>query len=278
MTLSGLDRKPQVFLSRLMALVPGLWIDTPAVFVLSTGRTGTETLTRLLDLHDSIDAYHEPHPQLLVERKKARLEVYANPKRYQRIFCHSRAALILKSRMRGKLYAETSARLTFFAPVISSLMPNAKFVYMHRHPGDVVRSGMRRGWYVNHPADYARIEPGPQEEAHRHWHSWGAFEKICWYWDAYNRFALNFMDSMPDNRIFVMPSEMLYQGRGVGTLFEFMGLDKPDDQKIEDVLRHKYNKQTKSSFPKFDDWDSEMKQTLYMLAGDTMRRLGYPVM
>lgn len=275
--MSRLNKRLEVLGRRLMALMPGLWTDTPALFVLSTGRTGTETLARLLDLHHSIDAYHEPHPQLLVERKQARLEVYVQPEKYRRIFSESRSTPIWKSGRRGKLYAETSARLTFFAPIISQLMPNAKFVYMHRHPGDVVRSGMRRGWYVDHPADYARIEPGPQEEAYHCWRSWGAFEKICWYWDAYNRFALDFLDSMSADRVFIMPCQMLYQGTDIGLLFDFIGLDKPDDEKIGEILSHRYNSQLESEFPKFGDWDSEMKQTLYMIAGDTMRRLGYPL-
>jgi hypothetical protein len=48
-------------------------------------------------------------------------------------------------------------------------MPNVKFVHLFRHPGEVVRSGMRRGWYNGHPSDRYRIEPGQHDPMRRLW-------------------------------------------------------------------------------------------------------------
>src|SRR5690625_7198839 len=52
-----------------------------------------------------------------------------------------------------KRYIETNNQLTFFAPGLARMFPDAQFVHLYRHPGEVVRSGMRRGWFDhNEPA------------------------------------------------------------------------------------------------------------------------------
>ncbi|WP_456426741.1 sulfotransferase [Rhodocaloribacter sp.] len=264
-------------LSEILSVVPRLWSNTSSLFVLSTGRTGTETLTHILALSNQIDAFHEPYPQLLDERKYARTEVYVDPGKYYRIFSRSRSLYLWKSQRRGKLYAETSARLTFFAPVIYDMLPNSKFLYIHRHPAEVVRSGMRRGWYVDHPADYARIVPVKGEYAFERWEKWSPFEKICWYWDAYNRFSLGFVDSVSPDRVIQVRADELFSGRAIDWIFDLINLRKPDSDLIDEELSKKHNIQQGASFPVFEEWTEEMKQTLYRHAGETMRRLGYDV-
>ncbi len=264
-------------LGKVLSLMPEFWRDTSSLFVLSTGRTGTKTLTHILALSDQIDAFHEPYPRLMEERKYARTEIYDNPNKYKKIFSDSRSLYLWNSYRNGKFYAETSARLTFFAPVIYDILPNSKFLYIHRHPAEVVRSGMRRGWYVDHPADYARIVPVKGEYAFEHWATWTPFEKICWYWDAYNRFALGFVDSVLSDRVIQVRADEIFSGRSVDCIFDLIKLRKPDDDLIHAELSKKHNIQKGASFPVFEDWTEEMKQTLYRHAGETMQRLGYNV-
>ena len=245
------------------------------VFFLSTGRTGTQTLMHLFNLSEHIEAFHEPRPQLMLERKMARVEIAKNPKKYRRIFEQSRGVKLLSSRLRSKIYVETSARLTFFAPVISELMPNAKFIYTHRNPSEVIRSGMRRGWYVNHPADYARIVPANNNENFLEWEEWDPFKKICWYWNTYNKFSLDFIATIPQSRVLVLNSADIFSGNVGKELFHFLDLESPSQEQINHVLNKKYNAQKKSHFASYREWDENMKNTLYEMAGDVMKRLGY---
>jgi hypothetical protein len=229
----------------------------------------------LLALSGQIDAFHEPNPQLMVERKRARLEVHANPKKYRKIFSHARSRALLRAHARQRVYAETSARLTFFAPVIADLLPEARFVYIHRHPAEVVRSGMRRGWYVNHPADFARIEAGPSEMTRSAWEALDPFDKICWYWNAYNEFSLNFVRSLAPSRVISLSAREIFDGSSVDAIFGMLGVPVPPEEDVARVLAQKHNAQRKADFPRYELWTPEQKERLYRYAGATMEQLGY---
>lgn len=124
-----------------------VWRRSTCVFVLSTGRCGTKTLTHLLKLSSTVYARHEPAPRLYAEALDAYLSNLMPTTRYRAIFTAARAPDIGAAFLRGQVYAETSNWLTFFSPIIRDLLPNAKFIHLVRHPRDVVRSGMRRKWY-----------------------------------------------------------------------------------------------------------------------------------
>ena len=264
--------------SRVAASCHPLWRESEAVFVLSTGRTGTETLMHALNLSQRISAFHEPVPQLMVERKFARTEVHTHPDKYRRIFAEARSVPLLKARRSGLVYAETSARLTFFAPVIAELLPRARFLYIHRNPGEVIRSGMRRKWYVNHPADHARIVPTEEEIPAAEWEAWEPFKKICWYWDAYNRFALNFAAEADSSRILFVRAEELFERAGIERIYDFLQIARPPAPDIDGVLSMKHNAQTRADFPRYEQWTREMKDTLADVAASTMVELGYAEM
>ena len=256
------------------------WEKTDSVFVLTTGRTGTNTLAELLDIYPCIDAYHEPHPNLLKERQAAFHEVYTNPDKYARIFARARAGLMARSSLRNTLYAETSPRLTFFAPVISQLCPNARFIHLVRHPGDVVRSGMRRKWYEKKGrSERYRIIPSRDDPFHQEWETASAFEKNCWQWNAYNSFALRFRSTVPNERVLLLRAEDLFHGKTstLQQLFDFLGVECPSQNLLDKVLNVKMNRQTEGLFPAYDEWADHQYDRLFSIAGDTMAKLGYSI-
>lgn len=251
------------------------WRKARCLFVLSTGRTGTKTLARLLDLSREVAAFHEPRPQLLKERQIARWEVHANERKYRHIFIWARGTPLFKSTLDERVYAETSARLTFFAPVIADLLPNAKFLFIHRRPFGVVRSGMKRGWYVDHPADYARVRPVKGEEFFDRWDEMSPFKKICWYWRVYNDFALDFCEQVSSSRTLIVRASELFEGSAVSRIFDFLNVQRPCSKAVEEVLSKKLNAQREGTFPEPEEWTPSMHQTLRGIAGQTMERLGY---
>ena len=245
--------------------------------VLSSGRVGTDTLAHVLDLSPEIRAYHEPRPNFLVEQ----LEVYQygrrDPERFRRIFVEGRARRLASARMAGKIYAETSMRLTFFAPLIADLLPGAQFLHLHRHPGDVVRSGMRRGWYDQHEADAWRLRPTEDDPLWDEWQTWDAFTKTCWYWNEYNQFALEFCRQLEPGRSMSLRSDDLFDlsSGGARRVFEFLGVPMPAEEAIAEQLAMRHNAQNVNDFPRFEKWTDQQKSTLGRLAGSTMQALGY---
>lgn len=262
-------------LARLVSL--GRWKKSNTIFLLSTGRSGTATLAKVLDLAPEITAFHEPWPQMLEERRQALHGVWTETERYQQIFCTARAGLIARSTLGGKVFAETSARLTFFAPAIARALPEARFIHLVRHPGDVIRSGMRRSWYSDNRSDRYRIRPQEGDPHFAGWQSLPRFNKICWYWNAYNAFALRFRDSVDSSRLLLLKAEDLFAARGdsMDRLFGFIGVPSPGRDALAAELGQKHNRQTRNDFPRFEEWGQEQKRVLNDMAGDTMRALGY---
>jgi hypothetical protein len=252
-----------------------VWRNTRALFVLSTGRTGTTTLARLLNLSSEIEAFHQPQPELLKARQAARWEIHAEPGKYRHIFVRARGTPLFQAVRKGRMYAETSARLTFFAPVIADLLPKARFLFIHRDPVGLIRSGMKRGWYVDHPADYARVRPVKGEPFFDRWETMSPFEKVCWYWNVYNDFALRFCQHVDSSRVLIVQASNLFDGTAVPEIFDLLDCRKPADKDIDRVLKKKLNAQQEGSFPEAEEWSPSMHDTLWSVAGDTMEQLGY---
>jgi hypothetical protein len=121
------------------------WTNTQPVFVLSTGRTGTMQLSAVLNLSPDIFAVHEPRPSLVKVAKDAYINGYPEDK-WIDIVQSARDELIAYAHHKQKIYVETNNRLTFLAKALSKAFPKSKFIHLHRHPYEVIRSGMRRGW------------------------------------------------------------------------------------------------------------------------------------
>jgi hypothetical protein len=255
----------------------GRWKNRSTVFLLSTGRSGTAALAKVLELAPGITAFHEPWPQMLEERQQALHEVWTATDSYGQLFLKARAGLIARSTLGGKVYAETSARLTFFAPAIAQVLPEARFIHLVRHPGDVIRSGMRRSWYSDNRSDRYRIRPQAGDPYFENWESLPRFEKICWYWNAYNSFALRFTDIVEARRFLLLKAEDLFAARGetLEQLFEFIGVPSPGSEALAAELDHKHNRQVKNDYPRFEEWNESQRKTLAAVAGDTMTALGY---
>jgi hypothetical protein len=274
----------QMLLSRL----PGLrrfarpdpeWTGAHALFFLSTGRTGTTSLTRLLENCPAAHAVHEPQPQLFGERKRAYLGDDPGDEWIAEKFRDARAVQIGKARKAGLLYAETSAFLSFFTPTIHEIMPNARFVFSHRHPGEFVRSGVRRNWYVSHPNDATRLTPRPGTAAAEAWEDWGQFEKICWLWAAFNEECLRCYGLLDPGRRMTVPSQQLWDNPVDVSerIFRFVALEPPSPEAIRATYEVRHNSQTRGDFDHFEDWPEDQKATLYRIAGPVMRKLGYTV-
>jgi hypothetical protein len=270
-----IDFPGKEFLAALIG--PRFWRDTRCLFVLSTGRVGTVSLTSLLGCSRGITAFHEAPPALLEESKAAYTGIWEHPKKYEQIFRNAKARSLGTARLKGRVYADTSNRLTFFAPVIARLLPNSCFIHLHRHPADVVRSGMSRRWYRDHSWDVYRIEPAPDNVWAERWHKYDAFAKNCWLWAAVNEFALIFRRSLPDDRFLTVKYEELFRpfSEIYRCIFDFIGVKAPPSEQAKAILETKRNVQKVQSFPRYDEWNSDQVRVLNEIAGPTASRLGY---
>jgi hypothetical protein len=291
--LHRLDRKVQGIRDRRTAPAPNpdrilsraydtAWADHPCVFVLSTGRTGTETLTKLLALSPGVHAEHEAVPQLVKASFDAYMETGSTDwaPTWQRVALAARDDLVLNATRAGKVYFESNYRLTYLAPALAAAFPASRFLFLHRDPYAVVRSGMRRGYY-RHPFEawnFARIRPRPSAPDHGRWDRFSQLEKNAWRWAHTNAFAADVFEQLPASRRFELPSADLFGGgRAVQErLFSFCGVDCPPARETASVVDRKFNAQDHYHGDQFE-WTDDTRALVRPLIEHVADRLGYPI-
>lgn len=233
------------------------------VFGLSTGRTGTVTLVRLLELSPSLCPKHEPKPDLYTEAARAYTE---NTDLGPQIF-QDRKQAVETANKSGRLYVDVTPHISLLPDSILSAFPGADFIHIHRHPYEVIRSGMRRGWYIS---VLSQPRPRQGDQVFARWASLKQIEKIAWKWARFNERALQFFSELESGRKFTLTFQELIKG-DLEKLFLFLRSPVPSREKIKDVLRKRWNKQEIGSF----DWSDKERKLVRPFLSSVSARLGY---
>lgn len=239
--------------------------DSSPLFVLSTGRCGTEYLTKILTLNNQIDAYHSPNPELYIASKYAYENYSEKNEELCKIIESARLELIIESFLRDRYFVETNNKVTFFAYAINEVFPKSKFIHLVRHPGSFVRSGIRRNWYHKKDKhDLGRIVPKKPQYDFNHLSD---VEKIGWLWNETNKFIDDFKDTVKDeNRILTLKAEDLFGNKEIAySLYDFIGCDGVSGSKLNSVLNKKINVQTNNDFPKYENWNTDERAKLKLM-------------
>jgi hypothetical protein len=156
-------------------------------------------------------------------------------------------------------------------------MPQARFIHVVRDPKDFVRSGMRRGWYINHPMDNTRLTPTSQSEDYKFWQQWGALEKTCWLWKETNVWINRFMQTLPAEQKLFLRSENIFlnKKKEINSFFAFLNTPLPSSKRIKKILSKKLNAQKSGNFQEVADWSDELHAKFYRIAGESAKLFGY---
>ncbi len=260
-----------------------MYHDYSPVFVLSTGRSGSKSIVSLLNLSDNVTAYHEPRPTLeyfsdYAFHHQQEEEILTN------MIDAARMESILEVFIKNQIYVESNQCLTFFAPVISRLFKKSKFVHLVRHPGDFVRSAVRKGWHKNDSIwESGRVKMGDKEQ----WAQMDQIERLSWLWMTTNQFIEDFKTQVHKSRAFTIKFEDLVEKKKtVEKLLEFIDCHPIAPEKIEQIQRTRINElqihphepptmKKVVDFPFYNQWDEETKNKLAGIVKDTSSRYGY---
>lgn len=250
------------------------WQNVRPCFVLSTGRAGTLLLTKLLELSPHVQVAHQPQPELIRASKLAYENIKQQPEVYRETFKSAREELLLDALSQNNVFVETNNRITFFAPIIKDVFPNAVFIHLVRHPGSFVRSGIRRNWYSDqHEHDIGRILPQTDELKER-WGDFSPIEKIGWLWNETNQFIEDVRSNTPAaDFLFVKAEELFKDVRITQKIYEFLNVDCPSISLLEKNLKP-VNVQKKGEYPPYREWPDSHKKALKRLA-PLMEKYGY---
>ncbi len=128
------------------------------VFILSTGRTGTQFFEDYINRTSPALCRHEPRPS---RRFKFLSNLYLNQKvssrRVGKIYQNSRKKLFRS--LRGQLYIESSNFLFGCMAPLREVYPESKVIHLVRHPVDYASSHLGKGFWRGHKRFFARHVP-----------------------------------------------------------------------------------------------------------------------
>ena len=251
-------------------------LNRPYAFVLSTGRCGTGLITQILSASPVLRVEHMPQPELEYASSIAH-QMHPSVQCLELAILSARFDLFfLNTYLRGKIYVETNPRMSFFAPALARLLPNAKFIHLVRNPADFVRSGMRRQYYETGVIYHQRLSDSGNDR----WEKMTRLEKVAWEWNEINGRIEEFKRSCDSNRVLTLLSENLYSKEDTtNQLWKFLQLDNPfagasGSARLRKLLANPVNKQRSGTFPKYNEWDAIQKQQLWRTAS-IAREYGY---
>lgn len=217
--------------------------NSSPIFVLSTGRCGTKLLTDLIQSDSTFIVAHQPVPELTHAASYAYQHRGSNFETLTQIIDACRYESIRDAWLLKKTYVETNNRITFFAPYLASLFPQARFIHLQRDPYQFIESGYSRNWYSYEKLfDEGRITP--QDDTTIPWDQYSQVQKIAWLWKETNDFIRKFTETMPSERRYFIDSKDLYtNGSKVKELLSFMGIQSLPVARIEKLIARPVNAQ-----------------------------------
>ncbi len=249
----------------------------PPVFFLSTGRTGTAWFAKILSYDKKFMIFHNAIPNLSVQNKffynilnKNDIDKETKINIGKEIFLTAREEYFLYSYKTQKNFLETNNQFVFFAYVIDKIFPDAKFVHLYRHPGEFVRSGLRRKWYSDDKNSKIKlIEP----KNNNNWKNYSEIEKISWLWNETNNFIEKFKNQISKDRIFDFNFNELSVDKFL-KLCDFIKIDIPE-KKIKKMLNKKINPQKTGEIPKYKNWKNSQKEELRNICSELSKKYSY---
>ena len=253
------------------------------VFVLSTGRTGTKLLARVLGGSSRLIAHHEPRPALM------HLPHWASTHQHElaslvKVFEAARFEMLLEAHLLGKVYAESNHCLTFFTPAIDALLPRSRFVHLVRHPGDFVASAARKGWHSNDSIwEAGRVRLDDPER----WRAMDRVERLAWLWESTNVFARDFLSRIAPDRSFLLrlediaerPARLVEFARFVGaTDLGPEAVIRLASERVNEMVVHPgepTSMRKDPSFPRYRAWSATERARLGALVGRLAADYGY---
>lgn len=190
-------------------------------FVVGTGRSGTDFITRIVAAEPGVAASHERNELLEAFHRYCRwYDLPVDPEGFLR-----EKEKEIRGDLAGHVFSfESSAYLSLSVRELYERF-RARVVVLVRSPERVVNSYYVKGWYADEPViGDARLAPGYQPHPHFHryfsrfmpvgeeldrWMGLTRIGRIAWYWAALNGAALRQLESIPEAHGMVVKLEDL---------------------------------------------------------------------
>jgi hypothetical protein len=266
-------------------------LDTQAFFIVSSGRSGTAMLHKVLSAAGNVEMHHEYMVHIVQPLGVKRYMGRVLPAEAQEILRNVHLAAVRYSE--AAHWGDSSNKLSWLIPDLAELMPAAKFVHLARDGRKVASSYFHKlgnecyddrstavlAGYARNPAQ----NPAPPPEKKYWWplprpgdpfeHAFAGFdqfERIAWHWAEINRVILAALAPLPEQqKLFMRLEDLESDPANVRALFAFLGLLCRDEHAAMFARPHNVNR------PDDRLLDARQTQSFERIAGAMMQTLGY---
>lgn len=272
-------------------------------FIVSCARSGSTSLSRILDTASNGRCLMEPMPNLNVESRDLIDGRLANPRKILAEQVFPRIAEVLDKDL---IYGEKNVTLGPFIPYLYEIL-KCKFVFLVRDGREVVTSLMNwhneafgsiyreckdegqlsdlaRNMVMTLPveldtSDYSRPRPHTDDPFFEEWPNMSRFEMLSWYWAYTNRLMFMHLSEIPKED-WLLINYSGVESENIMKLFSFLDLEGFDENKVQSLLFKRINSveerfNLRSRFPHWRKWEAIMLEQFNRIASDSMKMLGY---
>jgi hypothetical protein len=259
-------------------------------FIVSSGRSGTAMLHKLLSGIENVEMHHEYAVQIVQPLAVRRYLGLADAAETERVLTETYGASIHYSER--AYWGDSSNKLSWLIPDLAALFPEAKFVHLARDGRKVAGSYFRKladECYDDRSSrifqafyDGEAVLPPPPEK--KYWwpvpprgsadaqpfRLFDQFERICWHWAEINRVILDSLSALPQARkTFVRLEDLRSSTETLKGLLHFLNLGYRDSQFALLQRPHNVNK------PQDSLLSPRERDAFDRIAAAMMARLGY---
>lgn len=245
------------------------------LFVLGSGRSGTQLFSDLLGASGDAMVFHEPNFAEDVATMDELRRDQDLAKKYWQEFRGLEVYRRWQESSGTKIYSEVNGTIRYQTPAIQQLYPKAKMLLMVRDGRGVVRSVM--GWkafYGPRSKGAFALAPLPGDRYESQWEQMNRFEKMCWGWQDTNQFLMNYI-----------PQTHWVQLEKATTNYDYFsehfssnaGIQISYETWLARVSQKSRNASKQYGFPAWDEWTDQQKEAYFRICGPTMEKLGYEI-
>jgi hypothetical protein len=262
---------------------------TQPFFIVSSGRSGTAMLHKVLSAEADVEMHHEYMVNLIQPLAVKRYLDLVPTGEAMRILNESYGAAVRYSD--AKLWGDSSNKASWLIPELAAILPNAKFIHLIRDGRKVASSYFHKlgdECYDDRSAailqahyDGQMLAPPPEK---KYWwpvpkreslyaplfRKYNQFQRISWHWAEVNRSITDSLAALPKTRSHVVRLEDLYSSpSAVQGLYGFLNLRYRDACFAAFARPHNVNR------PEDKPLDARQRMQFEAIACDAMEDYGY---
>lgn len=260
-------------------------------FIVSSGRSGTAMLHKVLSGIDGVEMHHEYAVQIIQPLAVRRYLGLADTAETDRVLDETYGAALRYSEQH--CWGDSSNKLSWLIPDLAALFPDARFVHLVRDGRKVTGSYFRKlgaecyddrsnailqAFYddpANTPAPPPEKKywwPVPRKDAAdaQAFRLFDQFERIAWHWAEINRVILDALSKLPEHRkVFVRLEDLRSSPDTLKELLHFLNLGYRDAHFAMFQRPHNVNRPQDTLLSPCE------RDAFDRIAGTMMTRLGY---